>query len=200
VEEHKPKNLGKSFEYLDFEKYNATKGKDPKDTPHKKYMDTKKNFNKFTKLDQGQVHHGGWTNEGLEAYARHQLLAIQGHNTGNCKTLEKKALKYICNLFEITCTTWEEYLKNQKKKRPKVAPAEHQTTVNPTANLPTFSNEEAGANPNAGGANTNTVGISCAPPVSSHTVRFNFLEIANKKRAGTATTVELAALQAALGQ
>jgi hypothetical protein len=36
VEEHKPKNLGKTFEYVDFDKYNAAKGKDPKDTPHKK--------------------------------------------------------------------------------------------------------------------------------------------------------------------
>jgi hypothetical protein len=80
AEEHKPKNLGKSFEYLDFDKYNATQGKDPKDTPHKKYMDTKKYFNKYTKLDLGQVCHGGWTNKGLEAYARHQLLAIQGQN------------------------------------------------------------------------------------------------------------------------
>jgi hypothetical protein len=81
-------------------------------------------------------------------------------NTANCKTLEKKALKYIHNLFEITCRTWEEYLKLQKKKRPKVVPAECQTTINPTADLPTFSNEEAGANPNAGG-------ISAPPPVSS---------------------------------
>jgi hypothetical protein len=102
--------------------------------------------------------------------------------TANCKTLEKKALKYICNLFEITCPTWEEYLKLQKKKRPKVAPAECQTTVNPTTDLPTFSNKEAGANPNAGG-------ISAPPPVPPyHTVRFNFLEIAAKQRAGTATT------------
>jgi hypothetical protein len=43
-----------------------------------------------------------------------------------------------------------------------------------------------------------TAGISGPPPITGHTVRFNFLELANKKRAGTATTQELAALQAAL--
>jgi hypothetical protein len=69
---------------------------------------------------------------------------------------------------------------------------ECQTTVNPTNDLPTFSNEEGGSGPNM------TVGISGPPPITGHTVRFNFLELANKKRAGTATTQELAALQAAL--
>jgi hypothetical protein len=119
-------------------------------------------------------------------------LAIQGCKTTHCKTLEKKALKYIRNLYEITSPNWEEYLKTKKKKRPKVASAEHQTTVNPTNDLPTFSDEEGGSDPNM------TVGISHPPPISGHTIRFNFLEIANKKRAGTATTAELAALQAAL--
>jgi hypothetical protein len=66
-------------------------------------------------------------------------LAIQGCKTTHCKNLEKKALKYIRNLYEITSPNWEEYLKTKKKKRPKVAPAEHQTTVNPTNDLPTFS-------------------------------------------------------------
>jgi hypothetical protein len=117
--------------------------------------------------------------------------------SANCKALEKKALKYIHNLYEITSTTWEDYLKLQKKKRPKVVPAEHQTTINPTADLPTFSNKEAGADANAGG-------ISAPPPPTYHTnhhrpsVRFNFLEIAAKQRAGTATAQEEAQLWAAL--
>ena len=86
----------------------------------------------------------------------------------------------------------------QKKKRPKVPPKEHQTTINPTTDLPTFSNKE-------GGANGNASKISGLPPPSHHTncdiplaVRFNFLEITAKQRAGTATAQEEAQLQAAL--
>jgi hypothetical protein len=93
---------------------------------------------------------------------KHQLLAVQGHNSAHSKDLEKKALNYICDLFQITANSWEDYTRLQMKQQPKVPPKECQTTINPGAHLSTFSDEE-------GKATIKSSKISPPPPLSHHT-------------------------------
>jgi hypothetical protein len=54
AEEKRCENLGKTFKFKDFMKYNEKYGKDPKDTPYTKYMDTNKYYNKYTNLTLGR--------------------------------------------------------------------------------------------------------------------------------------------------